>query len=120
MSKLLINLRRVPDQEREEVCALLDHHDVEYYLTPPSVWGISAGGLWLRHAEDWERIRPLLDEYQQQRRQRQRAAFEQAHRDGGVTTVSRNLRRHPIRALAFLAATVAVLLLAVVPFLTIG
>lgn len=120
MSKLLINLRRVPDQEREEVCQLLEAHDIEYFLTPPSVWGISAGGLWLRYDGDWDKARPLLADYHKHRHQQQRAAFEQAHRDGGVTTVARNLRRHPLRTLAFLIATVAVVLLAVVPFLTIG
>lgn len=120
MSKLLINLRRVPDQERDQVCALLDEHGIEYFLTPPSVWGISAGGLWLRHDQDWQRAQPLLADYQQRRYQQERAAFEQAHRDGEVTTVTRNLRRHPLRTLAFLVATVAVLLLAVMPFLTFG
>ena len=120
MSKLLINLRRVPDEERDEVCARLEEHGIEYYLTPPSVWGVSAGGLWLRDDGDWERARPLLADYQSRRYDRQRAAFERAHQDGDVTTVGRNLRRHPLRTLAFLVAVAAVLLIALVPFITFG
>ncbi len=120
MSKLLMNLRRVPDKERDEVCALLEEHGIEYFLTPPSVWGVSAGGVWLRHDQDWERARPLLADYQNRRHDREKAAFQQAHRDGDVTTVGRNLRRHPLRTLAFLVAVVAVLLIALVPFITFG
>ncbi|MBL7250282.1 DUF6164 family protein [Alloalcanivorax marinus] len=120
MSKLLMNLRRVPDEERDEVCELLEEHGIEHYLTPPSVWGVSAGGLWLRHDKDWERAQPLLADYQQRRYQQERRAFEQAHQDGEVTTVARNLRRHPLRTLAFLVAVAAVLLIALVPFITFG
>jgi len=120
MSKLLLNLRRVPDDEREDICALLDRHGIAHYETEPSVWGISAGGIWLSDNQDWERARPLLADYQQRRLAEQRAAFEQAHQRGEPTTVWRNLRARPLRALAFLIAAIAVLLITVVPFVTLG
>ena len=120
MSKLLLNLRRVPDDERDEICALLDQHGIAHYQTEPSVWGVSAGGIWLREDQDWERARPLLADYQRRRLEQQRAAFEQAHQRGEPTTVWRNLRARPLRALAFLVAAIAVLMLTIVPFVTLG
>lgn len=120
MSKLLLNLRRVPDDERDEICALLDQHGIPHYQTEPSTWGVSAGGIWLSDDQDWERARPLLADYQRRRLEQQRAAFEQAHRRGEPTTVWRNLRARPLRAVAFLIAAIAVLMLTIVPFVTLG
>ncbi len=47
MSKLLMNLRHVPEDEADEVRALLDEHAIAYYETKPSRWGISSGGIWI-------------------------------------------------------------------------
>ena len=47
MAKLLLNLRNVPDDEADEVRALLNDRGIDFYETPPSFWGVSAGGLWL-------------------------------------------------------------------------
>ncbi|MGV8932232.1 MAG: DUF6164 family protein, partial [Luteimonas sp.] len=44
MSKLLLNLRQVLDDEADDVRAFLDAHQLEYYETTPSRWGISYGG----------------------------------------------------------------------------
>jgi hypothetical protein len=33
MAKLLLNLRNVPDDEADDVRALLDEHDIAYYET---------------------------------------------------------------------------------------
>ena len=43
MTTLLLNLRQVPDDEAEEVRALLNEHRIAFYETTPSLWGISPG-----------------------------------------------------------------------------
>ena len=48
MAKLLLNLRNVPDDEADDVRALLDEHDIAYYETSPGFWNISLGGIWVR------------------------------------------------------------------------
>ena len=50
MTHHLMNLRHVPDDEAEEIRALFEAHEVRYYETPPSRWGISMGGFWVRIA----------------------------------------------------------------------
>ncbi|WP_421711891.1 DUF6164 family protein [Alcanivorax sp.] len=50
MTTLLLNLRRVPDDEADEVRALLEQNQILFYETAPSMWGISSGGIWLTPA----------------------------------------------------------------------
>lgn len=47
----LMNLRHVPDDEADEIRALFEDHEIRYYETPPSKWGISMGGFWV-HDDD--------------------------------------------------------------------
>ena len=47
MSKLLLNLRDVPDDEADDVRRFLDSGGIDYYETRPSLWGISGGGIWI-------------------------------------------------------------------------
>lgn len=116
MSKLLMNLRRVPDDELEEVRALLATHRIDVYETEPSVWGISGGGLWLRDERQQQQAQTLLADYQLEREKRMRAAFDSARAEGRAPSV----RDHPLRAVVFFLAVVVVLLISVVPFLTLG
>ncbi|MCX7033145.1 MAG: DUF6164 family protein, partial [Arenimonas sp.] len=50
MAKLLLNLRNVPDDEADEVRDLFVTHAIDVYETKPSLWGVSAGGIWLANA----------------------------------------------------------------------
>ena len=51
MTTLLLNLRRVPDDEADEVRALLEQNRILFYETAPSMWGISSGGMLLSAAD---------------------------------------------------------------------
>ena len=48
MSKLLLNLRGVPDDEADDVRRFLDSGGIGYYETQPTLWGVSFGGIWIR------------------------------------------------------------------------
>jgi hypothetical protein len=119
MPKLLLNLRHVPDDEAEEVRALMRDAGIEVYETPASAFGISVGGIWLRHAEDHPRARALMDEYQAARRIRVREEYEQARREGRVPGVLDNLRANPMQALLVLAGILIALAIVVLPVLLI-
>jgi hypothetical protein len=95
MSKLLLNLRNVGDDEYHDVCTLLDQHRIAWYRTEPSPWGISNGGLWIREDDDHARARELMGTYQAQRSVRMRAEREQALQDGSAETFGSLLRRRP-------------------------
>lgn len=97
MSKLLLNLRHVPDDEVDEVRALLDAASIGYYETPPNRWGISAGGIWIRNDSDVPEAKRLMAEYQRYRQARARAEHAEALRNGTAHTFVDILRTQPLR-----------------------
>jgi len=118
MSKLLLNLRNVPDDEIDEVRAMLESNRIEFYETLPSRWGISYGGIWITDDNDIAQAKRLMADYQAARRTRVRAEREAALRDGTADTFATVLRREPLRVLLTVLAILAMLgLVALVPVL---
>jgi hypothetical protein len=109
MSKLLLNLRDVPDDEADDVRRLLDSGGIGYYETPPSLWGISAGGIWIRDDGDVAEAKRLMVDYQRERHARARAERAEAERNGTAETFAHVLRTQPLRV-ALTAIAIAFLL----------
>ena len=116
MAKLLLNLRHVPDDEADEIRALLEEREIAFYETKPSLWGVSAGGNWIRRNEDRATAVQLLAEYQRERHSRARAAYEAAKRDGSARTTWGTIRENPLQAIAVLLGIAIVLGLTALPF----
>ena len=102
MSALLINLRGVPDDEADELRDLLGQHNIAFYETKPSLWGVSAGGIWIKHTEDVEKARQLMSEYEIERQARAQAEYRAAKQRGTADTVWSTFRREPLRVIASL------------------
>ena len=119
MAKLLLNLRYVPDDEADEVRALLDEHAIEYYETRPSMWGVSAGGIWVRHDDSAAAAKRLMAEYQERRRVKARGEYEAA-KLAGAATFAAAFRAHPLRTAAILLGIALVLALSAAPFLMLS
>ena len=118
MSKLLLNLRMVLEDEADDVRAMLDAHRIEFYETQPSRWGISHGGIWVTHDQDIAQAKALMADYQAQRRTRVREERASAVREGTADTFVSVLRREPARVVLTLLAILALLGLgALVPLL---
>ena len=81
MSKMLLNLRNVPDDESDEVRAMLESSGIAWYETRPNRWGFSAvpsGSATTRGAGG----ETLMAVYQAQRRTQAREELELARREG--------------------------------------
>lgn len=118
MSKLLLNLRNVPDDEIADVRAMLESSRIEFYETVPSRWGISYGGIWVTDDGDIAQAKRLMADYQAERRTRVRAEHAAAVRDGTAETFTTVLRREPLRVVLTVLAILAMLgLVALVPVL---
>ena len=111
MAKLLFHLRNVPDDEAQEVRALLDGHDLPFYETSAGILGISLPALWLVHEQDFQRARRLLDEYQQERALRMRAAYRAARQRGEAKGLWQSFMANPLRFIGHLTLVGAVLYL---------
>jgi hypothetical protein len=120
MSKLLLNLRMVLDDEADDVRAMLEAHGIEFYETRPSRWGVSHGGIWVTHEQDVAQARKLMADYQSQRRERVRTERAAALREGTAETFGTVLRREPLRVVLTALAILALLgLIALVPLLLV-
>lgn len=115
MTRRLLNLRYVPDDEADEVRALLDDHAIEYYETPPSRWGISMGAIWLSEDADYQRARALFDDYQTERAARARAEYTARKSRGEIETFTTVLRQRPGQVLTYLLGAAAIVVLMMWP-----
>lgn len=109
MSKLLLNLRHVPDDEADDVRGFLEAHRIDFYETRPSLWGISAGGIWVSDDGDIVEAKRLMAEYQRERQRRVRAEQAQAERDGSAERFADVVRAQPLRV-ALTVVAIALLL----------
>ncbi|QOW18530.1 hypothetical protein INQ41_07310 [Lysobacter ciconiae] len=115
MSKLLLNLRLVLDDEIEDVRAMLDENRIEYYETKPSRWGISHGAIWLSNDGDLPEAKRLMAIYQGNRQARARAEYEAGQKDGTGETFADVWRREPLKVLLAAAAVIVLLGLVALP-----
>lgn len=120
MPTLLLNLRHVPDDEADEVRALLADRALAFYETAPNRWGISAGAIWIADDGRPDEAKRVLAEYQLERRERARREFAEAQRDGSVQTVWSLLREEPVRVIVVLVSIACVVALSLWPFLLSG
>lgn len=117
MAKLLLNLRGVPDDEADEIRALLEEQHIAFYETPPNRWGVSAGGIWIQNQEDVATCERLMAAYQVERRDRARAEYRAAQREGAARTVWTSFRDQPLPVIAAVLGIVLVIVLLLSPFL---
>lgn len=117
MSKLLLNLRNVPDDEADDVRAMLDANRIAFYETRPSRWGISSGGIWVTEDADIVEAKRLMAIYQQERQARVRAEYEAARRAGTAETFWTVLRAEPARVVLTVLGIVFMLALVALPIL---
>jgi hypothetical protein len=115
MSKLLLNLRHVPEDEADEVRTLLDAHGIAWFEARPSRWGVSAGSIWIREDEAAPEAARLMADYQTQRLERARSEHAAAQRDGTLPTMWTVARDEPGRVLWAVIALVFVLGLMALP-----
>lgn len=120
MSKRLFSLRNVPDDEAEEVRALLEQNNIEFYETPARYWVFSMAAIWLKQESDFVQARKLIDQYQLQRQQQQRQLYRQAQQSGQAPTVFRLFINNPLRFILALLAISVVLYLSIKPFLSLS
>lgn len=116
MSKLLMNLRNVPEDEADDVRAMLDEHGIAFYETRPSIWGVSAGGIWITEDEAFGAARRAMDDYQQQRAARARAEYAAAKRAGTAETFFTLLRAEPARVVMSVLGILLALGLVTIPY----
>lgn len=101
MAILFFNLRGVPQDEADDVRALLAEHEIDFYETNDGNWGVSMPAIWLNNEEDLPLAQPLFDEYQYHRAIEQRALYRQLKQQGEHNGFWRQTLRQPLRFLLY-------------------
>ncbi|MCB1671231.1 MAG: DUF6164 family protein [Gammaproteobacteria bacterium] len=120
MAVLLFKLRHVPDDEADEVRALLEEHGIAFYETSAGNWRISMPALWLQDESQLREARSLLDRYQQDRSARARQEYLNLKQTGQHQTLWKNFIREPIRVSLYLGGALVILYLSLQAFLSLG
>ena len=116
MALLLFRLRHVPEDEADDVRALLHQNNIDFYETSAGNWGISMPAIWLHNDDDYGLAISLLGIYQQERAQRIRQEYEADRAAGRAETQWTRLRQEPARVIIYFAIIGAFLYLSVTSF----
>ncbi|MEX2130439.1 MAG: DUF6164 family protein [Pseudohongiellaceae bacterium] len=117
MAVLLFKLRHVPEDEAEEVRALLAGNGIEFYETSAGNWNISMPGIWLNDDSQRELALELLEEYQLQRLNNARREYEQLKVEGQIPTIAHRFHENPVRFIFYSGLILGVLYLSLHLFL---
>lgn len=120
MAVLLFKLNGVPQDEADEIRALLSEHAIDFYETDQGNWGISLAAIWLRDDSQHERARALIDSYQESRFERAREAYEAKKRAGEAETFLGRAWRRPLHFIFYVLAILAILYLSILPFIKLA
>lgn len=120
MARLIFDLRDVPDDEADDVRALLASADIAFYETRAAALGLFAGGLWVADDKLAPAAKTQIAHYQHARQLRVRAEYEAALRDGSAETSWQSIRRQPVKALVLFLAAVLIAAITVLPFILFG
>jgi hypothetical protein len=118
MAKLLFRMRHVPDDEAQEVRALLEQNNIDFFETFPGNWGISMPALWLKDEDQYAEARDLLDTYQDDRRQRVQSEYQASKQRGEAKTTLQAFKESPIRFISYFTLIAIVLYLSLRFFLS--
>lgn len=117
---MLFRLNNVPEDEAEEVRALLTENGIDFYETHAGNWGVSTAAIWLRDESRLAEAKSLLETYQAKRSIRIREEYRQSKAEGLHRGVLDEFKEHPIRLIVYLAVILAVLYLSTMPFFNWG
>ncbi len=120
MAKQLFILRGVPDDEADEVRALLTEQQIDFYETPAGSWGMSMPALWVKDETQFDQAKAYLDEYQQQRQERARAEYQVLKQQGRQRSVFDLFKEQPLRFLLYLLLAAVLVYITVSPFIKLG
>lgn len=120
MGVMLFSLRNVPDDEADEVRALLQSNGIVFYETSGGRWGTAVPALWLEDEAQFPRARQLIDTYQADRATTQKALYAQLQREGRAPRMRDSFRANPARFVVYVTVVAAVLYFSTKPFWSLG
>ena len=115
-----MRLRGVPEDEADEVRELLSSNNFDFYETPAGNWGVSMPAIWLNDDSQLEQAKQLLADYQRERQEQARQAYNELRETGQQRSFLATIISNPLRFLVYLIAAAVILYLSIKPFVDFG
>ena len=116
MAKLLFPLRGVPDDEAEAVRLLLGENEIATSETHAGVLGIGTAAIWVTQADDFDKAKRLLSDFQQQRYQNARAEYALDKQAGRERTTLDLFKEKPLQYIGYVVVAIMLIYLVMIPF----
>lgn len=117
MAVLLFKLNNVPDDEAQDIRALLNDNNISFYETDAGFFRVGLDAIWLPDDSEAEQARELLRAYQIERTKNQQHNYALLVEQGAVPTLWQKFCSQPIRFVLLMIAIIFVAGLSLVPFL---
>lgn len=117
MPTLVFRLRNVPEDEANDVRALMDDTDLDWYETSAGNWGIAMPAIWVSNDGDADKARQLINAYQRDRQSTMRGNYQQELDQGRVVSFTQRLKDHPVRVAGLVLFCLFILFVSINPFL---
>jgi len=120
MSALLFKLRNVPDDEAEDIRALMQEHRIDIYETSAGNWGISMPAIWVNDAANLPEAKQLLAHYQQERASKARETYNEDRRSGRAPGFIQKIVERPFSVAGIILFCLFVIYVMTSPFIRLA
>ncbi len=120
MAKLLFRLGGVPEDEADEVRALLEEHDFECYETQEGRWKIGVAAIWIIDDSEFDAARRLIEALQKERYESLAEQRQIVQDRGFLGNLWHSFWYRPLQFLVYLIAIGIVLAITVWPFIKLS
>lgn len=117
MAVLLFRLNNVPDDEAQDIRALLGANNISFYETDAGFFRVGLDAIWLSDDSEAEQARELIRTYQIERTKNQQNNYALLVEQGAAPTFWQNFCAQPIRFVLLMLAIIFVAGITLVPFL---
>lgn len=117
MPTLVFRLRNVPEDEADDVRALMDENEFDWYETSAGNWGIAMPGIWVSNDGDADNARQFINAYQTDRQSTMRDNYQQELDSGHVVSFTQRLKEHPLRVAGLVLFCLFILFVSINPFM---
>jgi len=116
MPALVFRMRNVPEDEADAVRELLEQNRFEWYETTAGNWGIAMPGLWIANEDDLPLARQLIEEHQNQWREKQLSERQARIEAGLEPSLIDRLKERPLASAGTIAFCLFVIYAMLSPF----
>ncbi|MBN1377719.1 MAG: hypothetical protein JXA04_00630 [Gammaproteobacteria bacterium] len=117
MPVMLFKLNGVPDDEADEIRALLSQNDIPYYETSAGNWRISLAAIWLNDEDCFDQAKKLIEEYQTKRSTQAQQEYSQSEAEGNNLSFLNRFLQEPFRYILYLLVVLIIIYFSTIPFL---